>query len=162
MLKAQSQIAAHIGKRVELIPNSRLEVPCPIACDGQLRFFAVLEANIQRASSEQGDLFDPAEIYDRSPMNTRKLPGIQFVFQLRNRVIHAVGPALGDGEGQFVFRVEMGHTDEVEEPEPVSETRGDAVRIFRLCFAQGIRELLEQFLEIGLRKPANFATVRPC
>ena len=112
-----SNSQAVLGRRrdVELPSHTLFELPHPVARDGQVRVFAVLQTNVQRSSGERRDFLDPLHVHDRAPVDADKFLWVEFFFQFRNRVVHAVRLAFRHRISQFVLGIEMCHPRQLEE-----------------------------------------------
>src|SRR5260370_533118 len=89
-------------------------------------------------------------------MDAEEIPGIQFLFEIGNRVVHTVELVVGKWVCQFVLGVKMRYVGKVEKPNTVSESRGDPLRIFRGCLPNRLRNLLQENLNIRLNNQSRF------
>lgn len=64
----------------ESAADACLEVPCPVAGDGQVGVLSVLQADIQGSAGKGCDLLDPGQANYRAAMDSNKLLGIELLF----------------------------------------------------------------------------------
>src|SRR5438309_1716606 len=84
---SNSQAVLGRCRDVELPSHTLFELPYPVARDGQVRVFAILQTNVQRSSGERRDFLDPLYVHDSAPVDAEKFLWVEFLFQFRNRVL---------------------------------------------------------------------------
>src|SRR5438552_6445199 len=70
---SNSQAVLGRCRDVELPSHTLFELPYPVARDGQVRVFAILQTNVQRSSGERRDFLDPLYVHD-SAQGSRVAP----------------------------------------------------------------------------------------
>jgi len=69
-----------VKANVPLASHPRFELARPVARDGQVRVFAILQANIQASSGERRDFLNPGHVQHRAAVDADEFPRIQFPF----------------------------------------------------------------------------------